>query len=81
MKKFVCLLLVCSYTGIAFALQTTLHKLPPTMDNPSIRKSERAQSNQTRQFQSRRGYASMKRHGSNRSQRQQSKSQSQGKGL
>jgi hypothetical protein len=79
MKTLVCFLFICFLGEITFA-QTTLNKIPPTQDNSSIRKSERAQSRQTREFQSRRSYASMKGHGV-KNQKKQSKNQAQGKGL
>jgi hypothetical protein len=82
MKKLVSLILICLLSGASFALQTTLHKLPPTMDNSSIHKSERAQESQTNEFQSHRRHSSaVKRHGASKSKKQQSKNQDNGKGL
>ncbi|HTB31068.1 MAG TPA: hypothetical protein VK808_03530 [Bacteroidia bacterium] len=79
MKTGAFLLLLCFFGGIISA-QTTLNKIPPTQDNSSIRKSERAQSRQTKEFQSKRSYSSMKGHGAKKL-KQQSKNQAQGKGL
>jgi hypothetical protein len=80
MKTVVCLLLICFFSETALA-QTTLNKLPPTQDNSSIKKSERAQNKQTKEFQVRKSYPSMKGHGANKSKKQTAKNQDQGKGL
>jgi hypothetical protein len=78
MKTRVCLLLICFFGKVVFA-QTTLNKLPPTQDNSSIKKSEKAQGRQTKEFQSKKSYSSMKGH--KKLQKQKSKNQDQGKGL
>jgi hypothetical protein len=78
MKTLVCFLFICFSGEIAFC-QTTLNKLPPTQNNSSIRKSERAQSSQTKEFQSRKSYSSMKGHVTKKTKTQ--KNQDKGKGL
>ncbi|HTA26287.1 MAG TPA: hypothetical protein VK809_00755 [Bacteroidia bacterium] len=78
MKRLIYIILMCSFGEFASA-QTTLNKLPPTQDNSSIRKSEKAQSKQTKGFQARRSYASMKGHGTKKTKAQ--KNRDQGKGL
>ena len=80
-EKLLSFLFVFCFTGTIFALQTTIHKLPPTMDNSSIRKSERVENRQTKEFQSRKSYSSMKTPRPNKSKKRQSKGQDQGKGL
>ncbi len=78
MKTLIYIAIMCFFGQIAFA-QTTLNKLPPTQDNSSIKKSEKAQSKQTKGFQARRSYASMKGHGTKKTKAQ--KNRDQGKGL
>jgi len=84
MKKPVCIFLICLLSGIVSA-QTMRGGhiiVSPSVNNPSIRKSERAQSRQTQNFTSQRRYSSaVNGRKAKAVRRQQAKSAPNGSGL
>jgi hypothetical protein len=58
MKKLMCLLLICLISGMTFA-QSTAKPGSPSVDNPSIRKSKKAQEKQTKEFTGQKRYSNV----------------------
>jgi len=86
MKKLLCLLSICLASGITYAFPGNGKKANATVDNPSIKKSEKEQDKQTKTFQNQRRYSgqvnshSAKQRKRNAAKAQQ-KQQEQGEGL
>lgn len=59
MKKPVCILMICFLSGMVSAQTTKGGKVSPTLDNPSIRKSERAENRQLKSFQNHKRYSAV----------------------
>jgi len=81
MKKSVCILIVCLLSAMSYAQNAK--KVDPTVDNPSIRKSKKEQSKQTKEFTNDKRYSSVVSQGkaAKKQQAKTDKEKGKGKGL
>jgi hypothetical protein len=81
MKKPVCIFLICLVSGIVSAQQRG-GRVNSTLDNSSIRRSEKAENKQLKTFQTHRRYSSVVNNpAAKAAKKKDAKAQKQGKGL
>lgn len=78
MKKPVCLLMICLLSTLVYAQNG---KVSSVVDNPSIRKSEKTQDKQTKEFQTHKRYSNLVNSAQAKAQRKQQAKTGKGKGL